>query len=57
MDKVVFVQCECKDCKKASDRTQGAQEIFLCNQFRRLVSGNFFCKHAEKREKEGEQYV
>ena len=54
MDKMVFVKCECKDCKKASDRLEGTQKIFLCNQFRRLVSGNFFCKSAERMEEENE---
>ena len=50
-DTLVFVECKCNSCERAEKRTDKNDccELYFCTKFRRLVTGNFFCKIAKKR--------
>lgn len=55
-DKLVYIECRCKDCVYAEargDPPNTRDGLWLCNNFHRLVTGYFFCKCAERRDRDG----
>lgn len=55
-DEMVFIECRCKDCVQSEYRytTSVPNRVYLCKIFRRLVSGNFYCKNAKRKEADHE---
>lgn len=56
-DEMVFIECRCLNCDYSEYRWKASEciETVLCTKFRRLVSGNFFCKMAKRKEVNHEQ--
>lgn len=55
-DEMVFIECRCRNCAHSEYRWRASEciEVVLCTKFRRLVSGNFYCKNAKRMEADHE---